>query len=157
MLEGDLMPLLSLVLYTPCQMITTYRGQAPNIKHQAPAPRNTPWEYRPLAAFPHHMMSTQLLYIPLPWCPCIWAYAVVCLGHKFKESACRLYYPIIHCMFWRIRQPYWLFRYHSFKLSKLTSCHVSLLLFPVNIILDLQVRVWLSAAICFCHKRSRFS
>lgn len=47
-------------------MITTYRGQAPNTEHQAPAPRNTPWEYRPLAALPHHMMSTQLFYIPLP-------------------------------------------------------------------------------------------
>lgn len=66
MLEGDLTRLFSLVLYTPCHMITTYGGQAPNTEHQAAAPRNTPWEYSPLAAFPHHMMSTQIFIFHYP-------------------------------------------------------------------------------------------
>lgn len=102
------------------------------------------------------MISTQLFYIPLPWCPCTWAYAVFCLGHVSKQNACKLYAPIIHCMFWEIIWSHWFFRYYGFKLSKLTSCHVSLLLFPVKAVLDLQVQVWLSAAVCFCHQRNRF-
>lgn len=81
---------------------------------------------------------------------------VVCLGHISKQSACRLYYPIIHCMFQEIMWSCWFFRYRSFKLSKLTLCHVSLLLFPVKDVLDLQVQVWLNAAVCSCHKGTDF-